>query len=456
MSSVVDQQSIAGRGDRFVAEFEARVRSGDVGGPAWLRDARAAAMAWFAETGFPTTRQEDWRFTPVTPIASTAFVQAERLRVRPDVLAPHTFGEDTAAELVFVNGIFEPELSRAAGLPGGLTAGPLAGLLQRDPSRLEHVLTTVADPQGSPFTALNTAFIRDGAFVEIAPGAIVDRPVHVLFFSTVSGAPQVSHPRVVFIAGEHSECRLIETYAGAAGQVYLTNAVSEFLIGDRAVVDHYKVQRESLAGYHVASMQVRTGRQSVFVSHALTLGGGIVRNDIGAVLGGEGGDTTLNGLYIADGAQLVDTHTTIDHALPHNGSHEVYKGILGGRSRAVFNGKIIVRPDAQKTDAKQTNKALLLSDRAEINTKPQLEIFADDVKCTHGATVGQLDAEMVFYLRARGLGVDEARALLIRGFAGDITNRIRFEPLRERVDAALLAQIPTDNPQPPEAVRHEA
>ena len=444
MASVVDQQSIAGRGDRFVADFETRVRTGGMTGPAWLRDVQAAAMAHFAQTGFPTTREEDWRFTPIAPIAATAFIGAERLHVRPEQLGAHTFGTETAAELVFVNGVFAPELSRTGDATDGFTAGSLADLLQRDPDRLEGILTRVADPAASPFTALNTAFLSDGACVEVAPGAIVDRPVHVLFFSTVSGAPQVSHPRLVFIAGEHSECRLIETYAGPAPQVYFTNAVSEFIVGDRAIVDHYKVQRESTAGYHVASMQLRTGRQSVFASHALTFGGALVRNDIGAVLAGEGGDTTLNGLYIADHSQLVDTHTTIDHALPHNASHEVYKGILGGRSRAVFNGKIIVRPDAQKTDAKQTNKALLLSDFAEINTKPQLEIFADDVKCTHGATVGQLDEEMVFYLRARGLGVHDARALLIRGFAGDITNRIRIEPLRERVDGLLIAQIPKD------------
>ena len=444
MSSVVDQQSMAGRADRYVAEFEARVRGLAPDGASWLRDAQAAAMAWFAETGFPTTRQEEWRFTPIAPIVSTAFVPAERLHVRPEQLAGHVFGKDAAAELVFVNGVFAPELSQAGTLPAGLTVGSLADLLQRDPARLEGVLTGLADPKGSPFTALNTALAADGAYIDIAPGTLVDRPVHVLFFSSVSGAPQVSHPRLLLVAGEHSESRIVETYAGPAGQAYFTNAVTECLVGDRAVVDHYKVQRESTAAYHVASMQVRTGRQSAFVSHALSLGGALVRNDIGAVLDGEGGDTTLNGLYIADGSQLVDTHTIIDHAAPHNGSHEVYKGILGGRSRAVFSGKIIVRPDAQKTDAKQTNKALLLSDHAEINTKPQLEIFADDVKCTHGATVGQLDEEMVFYLRARGIGRDEARGLLIRGFAGDITNRIRFEPLRARVDEVLLAQIPRD------------
>ena len=442
--AVADQQTAAARGDRFIAEFEARTRDGQLGGPAWLREARAGAMGWFAEVGFPTTRLEDWRFTPITPIASTPFVPGESLHVQPDLIAAHTLADFCAAELVFVNGRFAPALSRAADLPAGLEAGSLADLLQHDPARLEGVLGRVADSKGTPFAALNTALFEDGAWVRVARNAVIERPVHVLFYSTVSGAPQVSHPRLLFVGGEHSEARLVETYAGVAPQVYLTNAVSEFVIGDRAIIDHCKVQRESLAGYHVASMQMRTGRESVFVSHALTLGGAIARNDIGAVLGGPGGDTTLNGLYLADGDQLVDTHTTIDHATPHNGSHEVYKGIMGGRARAVFNGKIIVRPDAQKTDAKQTNKALLLSEAAQINTKPQLEIFADDVKCTHGATVGQLDAEMLFYLRSRGLDAHAARSLLIRGFAGDITGRIRIEPLRERLDAALVAQIPRD------------
>ena len=448
MSSVVDQRTIAGQGERFVAEFESRMKiGGDLAAPAWLREIRTRAMAWFRESGFPTTRQEDWRFTPIAPIVSTAFVPAERLHVQPGQLAEHTFGADAIAELVFVNGMYDPQLSRCPDASSGVTVSTLADLLERDGAALKGQLAGLAAPTASAFTALNTSLFSDGAYVEIARDAVVPRPIHVLFFSTVSGAPQVSHPRLLFVAGEHSECRLIETYAGLAPQVYLTNAVSEYVIGDRAIVDHYKVQRESPAAYHMAALQVRTGRESIFVSHALTLGGAIARNDIGAVLGGEGGDTTLNGLYVGDGQQLLDTHTTIDHALPHNGSHELYKGILGGRSRAIFNGKIIVRPDAQKTDAKQTNKALLLSDHAEINTKPQLEIFADDVKCTHGATVGQLDEEMVFYLRARGLGLHEARALLIQGFAGHITNRIRFEPLRARLDAVLMSLLPKDSAQ---------
>jgi Fe-S cluster assembly protein SufD len=442
MAPVLDQRaSLSTGGARFLSEFEARARS-TASGPAWLWQERERAMAAFAAQGFPTTRDEEWRFTPVTPIAETAFVPGELLHVPPGDVAKWTFGADTAAELVFVNGIFVPALSRIADLPPGLEVGTLSLVLGAGGTVVEPHLTKVAPFSGSPFTALNSAFFEDGAFLHVRRNAVIEQPVHVLFYSTVSGAPSVSHPRLLAVVGEHAEARIVETYAGPAGHVYFTNAVSEFVAGDRAVVDHYRVQRESTAAYHVGAMQLRTGRETVFVSHNLALGGALARNDIGAVLDGEGGDTTLNGLYVGDGTQLVDNHTTIDHAQPHNGSHEVYKGLLGGRARGVFNGKIIVRPDAQKTDAKQTNKALLLSDEAQINTKPQLEIFADDVKCTHGATVGQLDPDMLFYLRARGLGLADARALLIRSFAGDAVNRVKFAPLRERLEDTLLALIP--------------
>lgn len=445
MSSVVEQRtSEAGTGERYVREFESRVAGKTITGPTWLQDARVAAIAGFAEAGFPTTRDEEWRFTPIAPIANTAFVTAEPLPVRPDDLAPHLFGTDTAAELVFVNGVFAPDLSRTGDLPAGVELRSLAALLADDAGKVEATLTRIAEHTASPFTALNTAFFTDGAYLHLAKDVVVDAPIQVLYYSTVSGAPSVSHPRLLVVADELSQATIIETYAGPAGQVYWTNAVSEFSIGDSAVVGHYRVQRESLRGYHVASMQLRTGRASVFTSQNLVLGGQIVRNDIGAVLGGEGGETTLNGLYVGADDRLLDTHTTIDHATAHNVSHELYKGVLGGRARGIFNGKILVRIDAQKTDAKQTNKALLLSDAAQINTKPQLEIFADDVKCTHGATVGQLDPDMLFYLRARGLGLHEARALLIRGFAGQVVDRVKFAPLRERVDEAVQQLLPRE------------
>jgi Fe-S cluster assembly protein SufD len=249
-------------------------------------------------------------------------------------------------------------------------------------------------------------------------------------------------PRIVVHVGEGSEVSLIESYAGLGAEPGLTSAVTEVTLDPGAIVDHVKVQREADAAFHMASLMVRLTRASTFTSRALTLGGRIARNDIIAILGGEGAECTLNGLYVATGDSLVDTHTTIDHAMPHCPSHEVYKGILGGRARAVFNGKILVRQDAQKTDAKQTNRALLLADDAQVNTKPQLEIFADDVKCTHGAAIGQLDVAAMFYLRSRGIGVTESRAMLVHAFAGDILNRVKIEPVREYLEALLTARLP--------------
>jgi len=265
-----------------------------------------------------------------------------------------------------------------------------------------------------------------------------------VFVTTGTPVPTASYPRVLLVAGEHSQSRFIETHVGLGGGTHFSCAVTEVVAGADSVLDHDRVQIERPDGFHYCRLQVQAARGATFRSHAFSLGGAIVRNDLGAVLAGSGVDCTLNGLYLADGTTVVDNHTTIDHAEPHCSSHEVYKGILGGRARGVFNGKIIVRQDAQKTDAKQTNKALLLSDTAQINTKPQLEIFADDVKCTHGATVGQLDEDALFYLQARGIGRADARGILIRGFVGDIVNRVAFGPLRERLDGWLLAQIPTD------------
>jgi Fe-S cluster assembly protein SufD len=296
---------------------------------------------------------------------------------------------------------------------------------------------------GNP-SALNTALAFDGAYVYIPDGVVLDRPVQLLFVASVSGAAIMANVRVLVVAGDRTQSRIVETYVGSPNASYFTNAVTEIFAGEHAVVDHYKVQQESVQAFHIASMHVHAGRASNVSSHSFALGGRIARNDVTALLDGEGAECTLNGLYLADGERLVDNHTTIDHAKPHCPSHEIYKGILGGRARAVFNGKIVVRPDAQKTDAKQTNRALLLSDHASINTKPQLEIFADDVKCTHGAAIGQLDDDAIFYLRARGLTYFEARDMLIHAFAGDILNRVRIEPLRVALEAELFAQLAKD------------
>ena len=255
----------------------------------------------------------------------------------------------------------------------------------------------------------------------------------------------MAHPRLLVLAGENSQVRLVESYAGLGGDGrYLTNAVTEVVGGENSVIDHYKLLLDSFQAFHIAATHIRLARSANFSSHSVTLGGGIVRNDIGVVLDGEGINCTLNGLYLANDRRLVDNHTTIHHARPHCCSHELYKGILDGQAHAVFNGKIVVAIDAQKTDAKQTNKTLLLSEDAQINTKPELEIFADDVKCTHGATVGQLDEDALFYLRSRGLGFDQARNMLIHAFASDLLNRITVKPIRAKLEAVLLEQLPGD------------
>jgi Fe-S cluster assembly protein SufD len=431
--------------DRYLAEFErlAPTMSGDAG---WLVDLRRQAIARFADVGFPTTREEEWKFTSVTPIVETPFRLAGdgEHRLDPAVIARFALDEVAGVQLVCLNGRFAPHLSTLGALPKGSQADGLARALANDPGTVQPYLAQLAGPNGA-FTALNTAFFRDGFFLSIPPNVVVERPIRLLFLSTAPGEATVSHPRVLIVVGENSQVRLIESYGGPDGHLYLTNAVTEIVAGPHAVVDHYKLQRESLQGFHIGSMHIHGQRSSTFSSHSLALGGALVRNEVTTVLDGEGVDCTLNGLYLANGQRLVDNHTTIDHAKPHCSSHEVYKGILGGRSRAIFNGKIIVRPDAQKTDAKQTNKALLLSDDAQINTKPQLEIFANDVKCTHGAAVGQLDEDAIFYLRQRGLDSRQARDLLIQAFAGDILHRIKIEPLRAQLEKTLLAQLPTDS-----------
>jgi Fe-S cluster assembly protein SufD len=445
MSSVVEPGRAHTSTDRYVAAFEAR-RDRRQAGPRWLEATREAAIRRFAELGFPTTRDEEYRFTNVSPIADTAFERpAEAAHVDLAAIEPYLFGSQCATELLFVNGrASNPDLSPRT-LPEGVTATTLSRLIASGAvAELEPHLARVADFNGSAFSALNTALFQDAAVVFVAPGVVLDAPINLVFVSTTQGTPTVSFPRVLIMAGENSQSTFVETHVGIGDGTYFSCAVTEVVCEEHAIVDHYRAQLEPSHGYHYCRLQVRAKRSATFLSHAFSLGGAIVRNDLGADLVGEGVNCTLNGLYLADGGTLVDNHTTINHAAPHCASHEVYKGILGGRARAIFNGKIIVAIDAQKTDAKQTNKAMLLSDQAQMNTKPQLEIFADDVKCTHGATVGQLDADSLFYLQARGLDRDTARGLLIRGFAGDIVERVKFQPLRERLDRWLLEQIPQD------------
>jgi Fe-S cluster assembly protein SufD len=413
-----------------------------------LAEARRAAIARFGELGFPTTRQEAWRFTSVAPLVERVTGQAaDGLTSMDRNFVESVTLEDVTGLVVFVNGRFAPKLSRLDKLPAGVVVTSLKTALRSHSDTLERHLTRVAIGHDHPFTELNTAFLDDGAFVSIPAHAVLQAPIQLLFISSnPSDSTTVSHPRTLIVAGEHCQAQIIERYTGAGERSYFTNAVTEVVTEREAIVDHYRLQNESAQAFHVGSLHLTAHRGSTFSSHSLTLGGSLVRNDVVATLAGEGIDCTLNGLYLGGGTTLVDNHTTIDHATAHCGSHEVYKGILWGRARAVFNGKIIVRPDAQKTDAKQTNKALLLSDDAQINTKPELEIFANDVKCTHGAAIGQLDDDAIFYLRTRGLRYDEARAMLIRAFAGDIIQRIKVPALRAELETTLAAELPQAAP----------
>jgi Fe-S cluster assembly protein SufD len=426
--------------DVYLSEFDRLEKQPAGPDHAKVHRLRRKAIDHFAAVGFPTVRDEEWRFTSVAPLTRIPFRPAEPApETRPDEeLLGRIERLGRGPRAVFVNGHFAPHLST-----GGLAVS-LAEMLGRHSDRVEAHLGGYARFDQGAFTALNTAFWRDGAYLEIPAGKEFAEPVHVVFVWVGTPAPAVAHPRTLIVAGRHSRATVVETYLGPDEEAYFTNAVTEIVLEDEAGIDHYKVQREGLAAFHVATHQVQQGRGSRFTSHAINLGGGLVRNNVNVVLAAEGCECTLNGLYLAAGRQHVDNHTRIDHAKPHCASHELYKGILDGQAHGVFNGKIYVHQDAQKTDAKQTNKTLLLSENAVINTKPQLEIFADDVKCTHGATVGQLDAEAVFYLRSRGIGGREARDLLTFAFANDIIQRVRPEALRSELERALLAgrQLP--------------
>jgi Fe-S cluster assembly protein SufD len=427
------------------AQFEKELRAEE---RSPIHRLREAAIGRFAELGFPTLHDEEWRFTNIAPLAKIPFQLATRSvpgNLTIQKLEAITFGAWDCHRLTFVNGLFAPQLS-AVRSDNGLILRSLKEVLEGDPRSVEPFLAKYADYEDHVFTALNTAFLSEGAFVGIPKGKVVDKPIHLLFVSVAGPQPVMSNPRILIVAGVNSQATVVETYVSledteTTGACF-TNAVTEAVLAENAIIDHYKIQRESKTAFHMATLQVQQGRSSNFSSHSIALGGSLARNEVNAVLDAEGCECTLNGLYMAGGRQLIDNHTRIDHAKPHCTSHELYKGILDDAARGIFNGKIYVHQDAQKTDAKQTNRTLLLSDEAVINTKPQLEIFADDVKCTHGASIGQLAEEAVFYLRSRGIGKEDARSLLTFAFANDIISRIRVEPIRAQMEKAVLAGRP--------------
>ena len=429
---------------RWREEFESFRAGLPPAEPEWLRILRATGMGAFEELGFPTTRLEDWRHTSVAAIARTEFHRPPATASVADlaVLGTLDFGHAFARrQLVFVNGRYAPDLSSAA-TSDGLHIRSLRDVLDREPQLVQPYLDRQASGPGRPFAALNAAFLSDGAFISIPAGTVLTEPIHVVFLSAPGSQPAASHPRVLVWAGRKSQAAIIESYGGTSDAVYLTNAVTEVTLEDGAVVDHYRLQRESARAFHVGTLCATQGRATRFSSHAIALGASLSRVDIRQVFAGEGSECVLNGLFLGGDRQHMDTHTWVDHAQPHCSTRELYKGIVDDKARGVFVGRILVRPGAQKTDAIQSNKNLILSREALVDSLPQLEILADDVKCKHGSTTGQLDPLALFYLRSRGIGEEAARALLTYAFASDVVQRIGVEALRAGLTEHLQRRLP--------------
>lgn len=410
----------------------------------WLRQARAAAIGRFAGQGFPTRRDEEWKYTDVGSIAAASF------NVLPPPAGPSLAERITdlaladSHRLVFVNGRLEPALSRLGRLPAGVVLGSLAFRLEQSAADVQPALA--AFPPASSFVDLNLAFMADGAYIRLPPGAVVEAPIQLLFLVSEDGL--AVQPRNLILAGAGSSATLVEHHAALVDGRYFTNAVTDIVLEAGARIEHHKLQQEGPAALHIATVNVSQAADSHFVSGAYAFGARLARTAINVALDGAAASCTLDGLYVTDGRQHIDHHTRIEHRLPRCTSREFYKGVVNGASRAVFNGRIVVAIDAQGSDARQNNHNLLLSEQAEIDSQPQLEIWADDVQCSHGATVGQLDEDQVFYLRSRGIAEPAARALLTRAFAMEVVDRVPVMALQERLDALLQDKLPRQEKTP--------
>jgi len=412
--------------------------------PSWLRDLRQQAAERFSALGFPSNRLEDWRYTNVAPITSVRFRPANRQpahRMPAEGLELLSWARSAASRLVFVDGYFSPQLSSIHTLPPGVALSNIAAAVMAEEDFVSAQLAKIASCGESGFVALNTAFLQDGAFLRIEPGAVVAEPIHLVFLSTQQSEPTMSHPRSLIVAERGSQATVVESYVNFGSGKHLSNAVTELVVGEGAVIEHATLARQTASMSHFATLAVRQGRANNVALHSFTLTSGLVRNDVTVELDGDGSECVVNGLFLGDGRAHIDNRTTIDHLKPSCSSQELYKGILDGHSAGIFNGRIRVRPAAQKTNARQTNKNLLLSPDAQINTNPQLEILADDVKCYHGSTIGQLDADALFYLRARGIDEDMARTMLTRAFANEMIERLRSVPLRRHFQDLVQSQL---------------
>lgn len=427
--------------EKYLEIFDQFNNRADASQPRWLQSLRQDACARFSETGFPTTHDEDWRFTNVAAVANTPFELAGPDAVSREQL--EQFGTSQfACCLVFVNGLFSQRLSNTATLPKGVTAGSLAAQLKNDPASVEQHLGQYLNTQRDAFAALNTAFIEDGVYVHVPRGVMVETPIYVLYVTIPGATPTMNHPRNLIVAHENSHVTVVEDYVSLGEGTTFSNAATELVAGDNANVSHYMIVREGEQAYNFSTLRIQQGRHANVATHSLLLCGALVRNNVHPVLAGEGSECLINGLFMANGRQHMDNYMLVEHASPHCDSRQFYNGILNGQSHGVFHGRIIVHKDAQKTDAKQTNRNLLLSDDAQIDTKPQLEIYADDVKCTHGATIGQFDDNALFYLRSRGLAEAAARHVLLLAFANECLDRMNSPQVRAHLEKLVVAGLP--------------
>jgi Fe-S cluster assembly protein SufD len=409
----------------------------------WLRGVREDAFTTFCQLGFPTVHDEDWRFTNVAPIAQSTFhlPEHECNGVTEDDVAAYRL-EGLAAQLVFVNGRYVPGLSRLPVGHKGLQVSSLAEAMVKEREKVEPHLARYADYSEEAFTALNTAFFEDGAFVFIPRGLALQEPIYLLYLNAGSGTPWMAHPRNLIVAGENSQATILEDYVSLGASLSFSNVVTEVAAGEQAMLHHYRTERESTDAFHVSTLRIQQGRSATVNSHSVLAGGALVRNNIHPVLAGEGGNCLINGLFVSNGRQHLDNYMKVEHRSAHCASHQFYNGILDGESRGVFHGRILVCKGAQQTDSKQTNRNLLLSDTAQMDTKPQLEIFADDVKCTHSATIGQIDEGALFYLRSRGLDEASAKGLLLFAFASECLERMNPGLIRNYLAKIIMRAMP--------------
>ncbi len=411
---------------------------------AWLVAYRQSAFDQFQEAGFPTRRHENWKYTDVSRITKTGFVPADASHnvIQAADLDKLKFNAENSHELVFINGQYSSEYSNIGSLNDKVIVGSLREALSNTPELIEASLNKCVDSQHHIFAALNTAFFNDGAFIYVPDNVVIEEPIVIYFISSCGEQSLTTTPRNLIIMGKNAQANVIESFHGLTDVVSFTNTITEIETAEGAILEHYKVQQENTESFHIGGTHLKLHRNSRVESHSISLGGAIVRNDIVTDLAGEGAEIILNGLYMGNGRQHVDNHTLVNHSKPNTRSDENYRGVLDGRAQGVFNGKVIVHKDAQKTEAAQSNANLLLSDHAEIDTKPELEIYADDVKCSHGATVGQLDKNMLFYLRSRGLDEETAKSLLTFAFADEVISRIKFAPVREQLEFNVGGRLP--------------